>query len=103
MDIDQSDVDFIEDPEDHKPGKAKGAKKPRKASAPAAAPAGARPSDDLTAAGIRESVQSRIVGLSFEVPTINPLTVWDLPLWAWQSYAATYDELIAERKREASP
>lgn len=37
-DLDSSGVDFVEEPGDHKPGKAKGAKKPRKASAPAVAP-----------------------------------------------------------------
>jgi hypothetical protein len=39
VDVNLGDVDFIPDPEDRKPGKAKGAKKPRKASVPAESPA----------------------------------------------------------------
>lgn len=35
---------------------------------------------------------SRVIQLSLLVPSINPLNVWDLPLWAWRSYARVVDE-----------
>ena len=41
-----------------------------------------------------------MIDLSLIVPSINPINVWDLPLWAWRSYAAVVDDQ-RQKAREA--
>lgn len=42
-----------------------------------------------------------MIHLSIEVPSITVHNVWDLPLWAWRSYAAYIDDL-ERRAKEAN-
>lgn len=42
---------------------------------------------------------SRVIDLSLIVPSITPLNVWDLPLWAWRSYAAVVDDQREKSRR----
>jgi len=39
--------------------------------------------------------------LSLLVGSINPLNVWDLPLWAWRSYARVVDDHREQMRKEA--
>jgi hypothetical protein len=40
-----------------------------------------------------------VIDLTIEVPSITVHNVWDLPLWAWRSYANYIDDL-RRRARE---
>ena len=44
---------------------------------------------------------SRIALLTTLVPSLSVWNVWDLPLWAWQSYAAYHDDYVKQME-EAS-
>ena len=44
---------------------------------------------------------ARVVLLTTLVPTLSIWNVWDLPLWAWQSYAAMHDQYV-DNLREAN-
>jgi hypothetical protein len=39
--------------------------------------------------------------LTYLIPSLSIWNVWDLPLWAWRSYAAMHDEYV-KSQREAS-
>ena len=42
-----------------------------------------------------------MIRLSMLVPSVTVWNVWDLPLWAWRSYAAVVDAYEAELRKEA--
>lgn len=41
---------------------------------------------------------SRVVLLTALIPSLSVANVWDLPLWAWQSYAAYHDDYVTKSK-----
>jgi len=42
-----------------------------------------------------------VIDLSLLVGSINPMNVWDLPLWAWRSYAAFVDDRRRQVEEES--
>ncbi len=51
---------------------------------------------------VRESVYEYSLDLSLLVSSLTPVTVWDLPLWAWRGYVqvvkAHRDEMRKQRE-----
>lgn len=58
----------------------------------------------MTTADLHEQVRDYTLHLSTMVGSINPMNVWDLPLWSWIGYMSMVDaerEEFEKQRREA--